>query len=726
MAHTHFFHLSSTALAVAGLFAGTPAYAQNTLPPVTVIGRMPTSAADVSGFGDIPLRRSPFQARVLTTDQLSDSGTHSLAGVTRFDASLSDAYNSEGYWSNFTVRGFVIDPRANYRRDGLPINAETALPLANKERIEVLKGTSGIQAGVSAPGGLVNLVVKRPDGNFSTAALGWTARNSWGAAADLSRRFGNDDAFGVRLNVQHDQLDPHTRNLKGRASTAALAGEWRLAPGTLVEAEMEASRRSQPSVPGMSLLGSNVPSAKAFDPRTNLNNQPWSTPVVLDGDTASLRLRHTFAADWEGYAHLGLQRLRSDDRLAFPYGCSDPNPPPGGTYYADRYCPDGTFDLYDFRSDDEHRDTDALDIGTRGKFTTGALTHTGSAGVLFTRFKARFQRQAYNYAGTGTIDGTSVTPPAPSLTDENTHRDERSTELYLRDAIALTPHTTAWLGLRHNRIGRESVRTDGSRPIDYTQRFTTPWMALSHEFAADTIAYASWGQGIETDVTPNRPRYTNAGEATTLRTRQAELGLKGHAKLIDWSATLFAIQRPHMQESGSDCGSDTPGSTCTRQIDGEQRHLGVEGDIEWRLPAAFAVQASAMLLRARLQGIAADPSLNGKQPANVPERSLRLNLRHDPPALPGLRLTGGMVYEGPRMVLPDNSARIPGWTRFDAALRYEQKLPGGAQSGSLVWRAGVDNLTDKRAWKESPYQFDHAYLYPLAPRTFRLSVEVNL
>ena len=71
------------------------------------------------------------------------------------------------------MRGFVIDNRFNYRRDGLPINAETSIPLDNKVQIEVLKGTSGMQAGTSAPGGLVNFVVKRPtDAPLRRASLG--------------------------------------------------------------------------------------------------------------------------------------------------------------------------------------------------------------------------------------------------------------------------------------------------------------------------------------------------------------------------------------------------------------------------------------------------------------------------------------------------------------------------------------------------------------------------
>ncbi|NUP87560.1 MAG: TonB-dependent receptor, partial [Burkholderiaceae bacterium] len=71
-----------------------------------------------------------------------------------------------------------------------------------------------------------------------------------------------------------------------------------------------------------------------------------------------------------------------------------------------------------------------------------------------------------------------------------------------------------------------------------------------------------------------------------------------------------------------------------------------------------------------------------------------------------------------RAVLPDNSAHIGGWARADATLRYSHKAGGH----TLTWRAGIDNLANRRAWRESPYQFEHAYLYPLPGRTLRASV----
>ena len=74
------------------------------------------------------------------------------------------------------------------------------------------------------------------------------------------------------------------------------------------------------------------------------------------------------------------------------------------------------------------------------------------------------------------------------------------------------------------------------------------------------------------------------------------------------------------------------------------------------------------------------------------------------------------------MVLPyDDSVRIPGWSRLDLGARWRQRLG----ETTLIWRVGVDNVTDQRAWKESPYQFGHVYLYPLAPRTWRVSAQAS-
>lgn len=694
-----FARLHRCALACIALLATQGASAQDNV--VTITGR---ALSAIGGFGELPDSKSPFATTTLSVERLHELGARSLADLARIDPAVADAYNSEGYWSALTVRGFVLDPRANYRRDGLPISAETWLPLANKERLELLKGTSGIQAGTSAPGGLVNLDVKRPTHERREASLEWRESGSIAAAADLAQRFGSQGEFGVRLNLGAERLRPATHHTDGRAHVLALAGDFRAAPGTLIEAEFERSHRSQPSAPGFSLLGDVIPDARTIDPRTNLNNQPWSLPVVFDGSTGSLRLTQRLPAtlgdgDWRFVAHGAVQRLRTDDRVAFPFGCFD-----AGTniYYADRYCPDGSFDLYDYRSEGERRQVAALDLHAAGSATLAGQKHHLTLGLLGTRSRERFNRQAFNFAGTGSIRADLVTPAEPALIGEGTQRDEDSVEAYLRDRIVLAPQWQLWAGLRATRLQREGKLTDGSEATAYTQSFATPWLALSHALDESTTLYASAGQGVESAVVPNRARYSNAGQPLpALKSRQFEAGIKHDARSFDWGLTAFEIARPLPVDR-----CDAAGTSCTSEIGPRQRHRGAEANIGWRA-ASWSLQGGAMWLRARVDG-------SGK-PANVPERSLRMQARKD---VGPVTLVAFASHEGARRIVPGEDLELPGWTRLDLAARWRVDAAGVP----LSLRVGVDNVTDKRAWRESPYQFGHSYLFPLAPRTWRASL----
>ncbi|HEX3139030.1 MAG TPA: TonB-dependent siderophore receptor, partial [Rhizobacter sp.] len=596
----------------------------------------------------------------------------------------------------------------------------TSIPLDNKDSVEVLKGASGIQAGTSAPGGLVNLVVKRPtDAPIRNVQLGWREAGSVRGAVDLSQRFGAQQDFGMRVNAAYEHLDPELYSATGERHLLAAAGDWRLSSATLLEAEFETSHRSQPSQPGFSMLGSSVPAPG--DPRINLNNQPWSQPVVMDANNASLRVTHKMDG-WRLSAHAATQRLKTDDRLAFPYGCSAE-----GNY--DRYCSDGTYDLYDFRSENERRRTDAVEIAALGETQAAGLQHAWSFGTLFSKVENRFGAQTYDrsYAnpfetvpsGIGNVNGTLATYPNDSRNATSTNRDERSAELFARDALKLSENTTLWLGLRHTNLKRESVQTDGSQATSYSQSVTTPWLAASYTLAPEQLIYASWGEGVESDVAPGLPMYSNRGQALPGgKSQQIELGLKVGTPNASWGIAWFDITRPAWADAGLCDGSD---DSCTRTEDGDEQHRGIEANAALR-SGAWMFQGGIQALHARRQGSRITPDINGKRPTNVPEQTIKLQVRYQVPELPNLSLQADAQGVSNRMVLADNSVSIPGYGVAGLLARYEQKLA----SGYLTWRAGVDNLFDRRAWRESPFQFDHVYLYPLAPRTFRLSVEVSL
>ncbi|WP_374595371.1 TonB-dependent siderophore receptor, partial [Aquabacterium sp.] len=526
-------------------------------------------------------------------------------------------------------------------------------------------------------------------------------------AVDLADRFGEQQAFGLRVNAAAERLDPALRDAQGHRNLLAVAGDWRATADTLLEAEIENSHRSQPSQPGFSMLGDTLPSAKNIDPRINLNNQPWSQPVVLDATTASLRLQRRLTADWKATVHYGSQRLRSDDRLAYAYGC-------GSEGWTDRYCSDGSFDFYDFRSDNESRRTDALDTSINGRFATANVRHDLTAGMLRSQLKARFGLQAYNGVGTGTIDGLTIVPSDPTGYNGNANRTERNNELYARDRIDFAPQWSAWLGLRHTRLDRESAVTDGTNGTRYQQSFTTPWVALSHEFAKQQAVYVSWGEGVETTVTPNNGDYLNPGAVLPAqKSRQLEIGIKGQSDSLTWAADWFDVHQP----TTSDIGIKPALITI---LDGDEHHRGIEGQVGTTL-GALHLDASGMWLDAKREG-SQDTTVDGHTPTNVPRYALKLQAAYRVAAVPGLSARAAVVREGHREVLPDDSVEIPGWTRTDLGVVYTQRV---SNNTALTWNAGVTNAFDQRAWRESPYQYGHVYLYPLAPRTWTLSMRAD-
>jgi iron complex outermembrane receptor protein len=680
---------------------------------VQVTARSISETAGVTGFAQ-PLARTPISADVIDAQVLKDLGAASLSDLARIDASLTDSYNAVGYWTTFAVRGFQVDNRTNFRRDGLPINAETVLSTDNKSAIEVLKGLSGTQAGTSAPGGLVNLVVKRPDQDLRDVAVTWVQPGQVGVAADLSQRFGAGRQFGARLNLSADRLDANARDARGHASSASLAADWRPDARHLLELEFEHNLQSQPSVPAFSMLGPVVPNPHAIDPHINLNDQPWSLPVVTQGNTMSLRYAQALNAQWRVELQALQQRLVSNDHLAFAYGYD-------GCDVCDRFGADGTYALYDFRSDDERRLTRDLDVSLSGEFDTGPLKHALTVGTLMTRFTARFNDEAYNYVGIGNIAGTAFVPPDPRLLVPNTNRSERNDELYLRDTVQLAENWTAWLGVRHTSLRRASAETSTGSPAfdtDYRQAFTTPFLSLSHQLTEADMVYASWGKGVESTLSPTHGNATNKGQSlpATL-SRQWELGWK-HASGVDsWGLAAYDVKQAYSGDVQVGANGDTP--IYDFQHDGITHSRGLEAEAQTRL-GAFTLRASAMLQRVtREQATVA--SDDGLRPTNIPDSSVKLLASYAVAQVQGLSVQANLAFEGQREVLPDNTAQIPGWTRFDLGTRYAQPL--GATT--LVWRAGVDNVFDRRAWREAPYQYDHAYLFPLAPRTFHASVEAK-
>jgi iron complex outermembrane recepter protein len=687
------------------LLVSASAIAQNN----TVVITSPASQ-QVSGFENISLREAPFSATNIDNATLRDIGAQRISEALRLDSSVTDSYNSPAYWDMLSVRGFMLDNRYNYRREGLPINAETMIAMDNKERIELFKGTSGIQAGTSAPGGIANFVVKRPPNSIESSVrsitLSYGNGNNSSVALDVGGRYGENNAFGYRVNAAYEDLNPYVQNAKGHRQLLALAMDWRLNANTRLEWEIESSSRQQMGVNAASITGNIIPSPVYG--KNNFSQQSWSVPGVFDGLTGSLRLKQRLDNGWMWTTQVGAQRLKTDDRLSYAYGCYAE-----GNY--DRFCSDKKFDLYDYRSENERRINDALQTELTGQVQLAGIQHELTfSGLRQRQIDKLSPMQAYNWAGTGSLSGLSESAAAPEPYDLNTNRQEYSTEISVKDRIRVHHLADLWLGLRSSHIQRDSQRTDGSRATHDDRTITTPWIAFSHKLPYNATGYASYGQGVEAQVTPNRSRYTNAGVALpSAKSIQKELGFKGAQGPWLWNAALFDITRPVWGDQGA-CEED---NSCTRKLDGIAQHKGLELGMGYR-SHQWKIDMAATWLDAKRSQALINPVQNGQRPLNVPSLVLRAAAEYRWTQVPGLRTTLRLSHEGERDLIEGGAMKLPAWTTADLAAHYSTKVAGQ----NTDWTLALENASNRAYWRESPKQFGHYYLYAGAPRNLRLTV----
>ena len=701
------------------------------LPEVRVEGRAATpdrERASVGGLSDAPVAETPQSISILRASQARELGVNSLSSLIRSETSVGDSYNTVGYIESLQIRGFLLDNALNYRRDGFAISNHAPLAIENKESIEILKGVSGIQSGTSAPGGLVNYVLKRPTFDpLRELTFGLSERGSVLMHGDFGGRFGEAKRFGYRINVAAEERNPQARDARGDRQFVSGFFDMRLPGNALLEAEFEHNDLRQRSVPGFGLLdrdGDGVAQTlpAPVNPRINLNAQPWSLPFESRSTVASLRFQQALSSQWLYGVRYSHQRIRTNDRLAFPDGCSA-----GANYLYPGFCGDYSFDVYDFRSENEIRSTNSAEAYLRGEFRTGPVQHELGAGVKSIRYSERYEpMQAYNWVGIGNVFSPVVLPENPVPGDLNTLRDARTREIYLTDTMRFGADWSLWLGVRHTRLERSSERTDGSRATHYDQSFTTPFGALGYRPWKGGLAYVSAGSGVESEVVPNRPAlFTNSGVALpALRSRQAEIGFKQQlpgAGLL--SAALFRVTKPWSGDIPEVDASGTPTGRSTRVADGrEARHQGLELSWIGRPMPALTVQAQATFLDATTTR-SLDPDLVGKRTTNAPRVSASLMSVWQVASVPGMTWTNRLIWSGAKPVTRDNAVMLPSYWQLDTAFAWRQRT---TQGSALTWRVGIDNVFDRRYWRDAPTQYwGGIYLLPALPRTLRGSVTMS-
>ncbi len=179
-------------------------------------------SVNLSGFTQQNLAEIPASINTITATQIADQHAKTLTDIVKNDAAVGDGYAPIGYYSNFIMRGFALNAGSSYLLNGNLVRGEQNIALENKEQVEILKGISAIQSGMSTPAGVVNYVTKRPK-DIHSLTLETDSQGGYRVAKDLGGLFGQNQQFGYRVNIAKEEIHPYVEHANGQRLFGSIA-----------------------------------------------------------------------------------------------------------------------------------------------------------------------------------------------------------------------------------------------------------------------------------------------------------------------------------------------------------------------------------------------------------------------------------------------------------------------------------------------------------------------
>jgi len=677
------------------------------LPPVYSGGQV-AAGARVGLLGALDTLDTPFAITSYTEELVRNQQARSIADVLQNDPTVRVSKGFGNFQELYVVRGFPVysdDMTYNGLYGVLPRQFVAAELV---ERVDVFRGANaflnGAAPGGSGVGGAFNLMPKRAGtAPLTRVTAGWDGGSQVYGSADVSRRFGEDNAYGARLNLGlrdgETAVDNEKRNLKvvglgldrrgDRARFSADIG--------FQDHHIDAPR------PTVTPLGA-IP--KAPDAGKNFA-QPWTYTDERQLFGAA-RGEFDLTDNVSAWAAIGGRKGKEDNVLA--------NPSTTAT---------GVLSAYRF--DNVRKDeVVSADAGLRGKVQTGSIGHSLVASVASVSLKSKNAYAFSNFAGFASdlYNPVNVAAPNPNFFVGGSKSDPNVTERAKNRSVAVAD-TLSFLddkllltaGLRYQDVETRSYDYNtGARNAAYDGHATTPALAAVFKPSGQVSLYANYAEAlVPGKVAPaqvNGIVVANAGDILSpFRSKQTEVGAKYDAGTFGGSVAVFRVKQPNEFFVAS-----------SRQYTsgGEQENKGVELTVYGQPADGLRVLGGATWLDAKVNK-ALTAALEGKSPIGVPDFQANVNVEWDIKAAPGLTVEGRMVHTGAQPADGANTVELPSFTRFDAGVRYAFEAGGKA----MTVRARVENLGNKDQWVAVGGYPNANYLTLGAPRTLRLSLTTD-
>jgi outer membrane receptor for ferric coprogen and ferric-rhodotorulic acid len=498
---------------------GTGTY---TTPLVTVAGKVP-----------LPRKEIPQSVSVMTRAQINDMQLNNVQDAMFWTPGVAAIPNSVTQGQPAS-RGYTLD----VANDGIPTYNSLVyqqFDLAVYDRLEVLKGPAGLLTGSGSPGGILNVVKKRPGDEFKVR--GEFNAGSWDnyrGMIDVTGPINEERTLRYRALVLHQDkrffFSPSQPESKWVGYGAL---EYDITPETLANVSYTRQRTSDPAYSGQPVAAFSsfggtspyfLPVSRYWNPYPDWTQEKWDT------EDKNVRVEHRFGADWVAKVNFNRRDQKYEFNDAYPQDGVDPSS--WTTRYARRHY------YYDY-----HRT--GLDSYLSGSIPFMPFKTVLTLGYNYDRFSYEYRGASRAYVLGAPVFWPNFVGPNPNPHNDGGQNQTLQHGAYSQLRVTPIEPLTFVLGARLTNFFAKNRSVLPSSPTHWrygakaNHRFT-PYIAGIYRLTDEINLYGSYSDIFI-------PQTTQKADGTTLDPRvggQIEAGVKGEFldKKLNTSFAWFEIR----------------------------------------------------------------------------------------------------------------------------------------------------------------------------------------
>lgn len=556
-------------------------------------------SSTVASRTEAPLVETPASVSVVTHRVIEDRAPQSLDEAINAVAGVKQGNTLGGTQDAIQKRGFGTNRDNSIMRDGLQsVTARNFTPTT--ERVEVLKGPASMLYGVQDPGGVINVVTKKPQLTQANSVSAWgTSFGGGGAQVDTTGPLGNT-GLAYRFIYDKQQYDYWRDFGSTDQEVIAPSLSW-FGEDTTITGAYEHMEYSVPFDRGTQI---NTQTGKVLDiPRARRLDEHFNITTGRS-DSFNLNAEHRLNDNWTLRAGYGYSRNYYND-------------------HQQRYISGNFTTGYITRRGDATRDAlqvaHTATVNALGNLELLGMRHELLVGADYMkndRTLGDLMRSAnestFNY--NDPVYGNVPVPSTVSAKDSDQTDLLHTHALFLQDNIHLDDKWILQAGVRYESF---TEYTGKGRPFivgaDVDDSKAVPRVGLVYMIRPDWSVYGSYSESFR----PNTSIATVIGDLKPEEGQAYELGTKFQNDRITASLAAFTITKQNVQTS---CGTN-----CVR-LGGEARSRGVELEVSGQLSAAWSLTGSYAYTDTEWTE---DPILKGQPLDGVSKNTAALYLTRD-------------------------------------------------------------------------------------------------